>query len=320
MRVLLKTHPEASKLVGPNPTSAFWVFAIVGLQIAVAIALRNQPLWVIIAASWLVGAFADHALWVMIHECTHNLVFRKPASNSLLQIFANLPIVFPSAISFRIYHLKHHQYQGDLDRDADLARPFEARLVGRSTFGKTLWFFLFFLSQAVRVSFLKGIKWMNGWVALNLLAEVVFLVALTHFFGWGALAYMAGSSIFAVGLHPVGGRWVQEHYTVSAPQETYSYYGPLNKIAFNVGYHNEHHDLMGVSWNNLPKLRALAPELYDTLYWHPSWSKLLFRFLTDPNLGLDSRVYRTHDKKPTKAAAAVAQKSKFELEDGLDPA
>ena len=59
------------------------------------------------------------------------------------------------------------------------------------------------------------------------------------------------SFVFSIGLHPVGARWIQEHYLIAPPQETYSYYGPLNKVAFNVGYHNEHHDFSFVPWNNL---------------------------------------------------------------------
>ena len=80
-----------------------------------------------------------------------------------------------------------------------------------------------------------------------------------------ALAYLALSTFFALGLHPVGGRWIQEHYETRKGQETYSYYGPLNRTCFNMGYHNEHHDFAGVPWNNLPKLKKLAPDYYDSL-------------------------------------------------------
>jgi sphingolipid delta-4 desaturase len=48
-----------------------------------------------------------------------------------------------------------------------------------------------------------------------------------------------------------------------------------------MGYHNEHHDLPSIPWNNLPKLRAMAPEFYSNLKYHSSWSRLLFSsFLT----------------------------------------
>jgi sphingolipid delta-4 desaturase len=292
MKKILTAHPDVKKLYGNNPNSAFWVFGLVLAQIAVAIGLAHSSWWLLFIAAYTFGAFANHALWVLIHECTHNLVFKTRAANSLLQIFANLPIVFPSAMSFRTYHLQHHLHQGDFDKDADLPRPFEARWIGNSFIGKSVWMFFFFASQLVRVPFLKGIKLFNAWTLLNTVVEFSFLGALTYLLGWKALAFLGLSSVFSIGLHPMGARWIQEHYVVQPNQETYSYYGQLNRLAFNVGYHNEHHDFMRVSWRNLPKLRALAPEFYDILYFHTSWPALLWRFLTDRNLSLYSRVIR----------------------------
>jgi sphingolipid 4-desaturase/C4-monooxygenase len=93
-------------------------------------------------------------------------------------------------------------------------------------------------------------------------------------------------------LHPVGARWIQEHYTYDFDQETFSYYGPINRVALNMGYHNEHHDLPSVPWNNLPRLRAMAPEFYHNLKYHSSWSRLLCQFVFDKRYSLYSRVER----------------------------
>ena len=71
-----------------------------------------------------------------------------------------------------------------------------------------------------------------------------------------------------------------------------SYYGPLNAIAMNVGHHNEHHDLPSVPWQHLPAIRREAPEFYDTLHSHDSWSGLMARFVFDPRLSLFSRMTR----------------------------
>ena len=66
-----------------------------------------------------------------------------------------------------------------------------------------------------------------------------------------------------------------------------------------MGYHNEHHDLPSIPWNNLPKLRAMAPEFYDNLKYHSSWSRLLLQFVFDKRYSLYSRVERmkeSHDR------------------------
>ena len=170
---------------------------------------------------YTIGASANHALWLLIHECTHNLVFKTTAANSWLQIFANLPFIFPSAMSFRTFHIKHHLFQGDYERDADLPRPFEAEWVGNSTFRKTLWFLFFFASQMIRVPYLKGIEVFNAWVAANWCVEIAFLCGIGWLGGSKALVYLAVSSVFSIGLHPLGARWIPGHYVVHENQETY---------------------------------------------------------------------------------------------------
>lgn len=292
-RRLLKDHPEVRTLFGHTRSTAWFVLAWVAFQLVASACMVRLPLWAVVLLAWCVGAFADHALWTLIHECTHNLVFRRPRNNALLQILANLPIVFPAAISFRKFHLLHHRFQGDLELDADLASPFEARLVGNSTLRKALWMLTFFAWQAARVPRLKQVRMWDGWYVANVAVQVLFVGALWALVGWQAVVYLTLSSIFSIGLHPLGARWIQEHYLTSDGQETFSYYGVLNRLAFNVGYHNEHHDLMMVPWSRLPKVRAIAPELYEPLVCHRSWTQLWLRFLFDPKLSLFSRRVRS---------------------------
>ncbi len=290
---IITKYPEIKKLMGRNPNTFYYTLGIVILQIAVAFAVSGYAWWVALIAAYAVGAFANHALFVLMHEFTHNMVFKNRTANLWGGILCDLPNAFPTSVSFRKYHLKHHAFQGHYDIDADLPSSWEAKLIGSNFIGKSLWLMFFPVFTALRPPRLKEIKFASKWIYINILTVIVFNVCIYLFMGPIALAYFAFSFVFSIGLHPLGARWIQEHFLVAPPQETYSYYGILNKVAFNVGYHNEHHDFAYVPWNNLPKIKAIAPEYYETLVYHTSWTKLLLQWIFDKELSLFSRVLRT---------------------------
>lgn len=290
---ILKKYPQIKDLMGKNFNTIYYIIGIVAFQILIAYLVRDLAWYWVAAIAWTVGAFANHALFVLIHECTHNMVFKSRVANLWAGILCDLPNAFPSSVGFRKYHLKHHAFQGHYDIDADIPSRWEAKMIGKSFIGKSIWLLLFPLFQALRPPRLKEIQFSNKWIWINLLSVLAFDIAVIYFWGWIPILYLTLSFFFSVGLHPLGGRWIQEHYLVRPPQETYSYYGPLNALAFNVGFHNEHHDFSYIPWNNLPKVRTIAPEFYDTLYYHTSWSKLTLQFLTDGDLSLFSRTLRS---------------------------
>jgi sphingolipid delta-4 desaturase len=208
-------------------------------------------------------------------------------------MIANLPHIVPGYASFEKYHIKHHSFQGIHELDADLPNYWEAKMINNYFIGKTMWLLFFPVFQATRVSRIKELNLWDGLLITNLAVQVVFNVAIWYFMGPQAFGFLFLSFWFSIGLHPVGARWIQEHYlTFESEQETYSYYGPLNTVAFNVGFHNEHHDFPSIPWNRLPKIRKTAPGYYDTLYYHNSWTGLFFRFLFSQEISLFHRIVR----------------------------
>jgi len=290
---ILKAHPEVRSLFGRTPATALVVAAILALQLGLAYALRSQPWWVLVLCAFSVGAVVHHTCFVVIHEATHSLVFKGRTANLLVAIAANLLHLIPSAVTFTRFHLVHHRHQGEYELDADLASHLEAKLVGNSVLGKTLWFAFFPLFQSLRMMrFSQTVGFWEPWTITNAVVVFAFDAAVYYFMGPVAFGYLLLSTFFSVGLHPLGGRLIQEHFIVAPPQETYSYYGIANLPALNVGFHNEHHDFSAIPWNNLPKLKALAPEFYDTLVSHRSWTALVLKFIFDPKLNLYSRITR----------------------------
>ena len=249
-------------------------------------------------------------------------------ANRLLAIFANLPIGIPYSASFRVrerkpqkelklltrkqpYHLTHHKSLGVDGLDTDLPTALEAVFLD-SVAGKAFFatFQIFF--YALRPMFIYKLPFTNLHAA-NIAAQLLFDAAIYHYLSSHALAYFILSSFLAGSLHPCAGHFIAEHYVFDRSRktqaarskstaanknnntplpETYSYYGPLNLLTYNVGLHNEHHDFPAIPWSRLPALHEIAKEFYADLPSHDSWVYVLWQFVWDKEVGLWCRVKR----------------------------
>ncbi|KAI5958688.1 DES1 [Candida pseudojiufengensis] len=313
-KLILEKYPEVRKLTGYEPKTKWYVLLVVLLQLSVSYYLRNTPVLSLkfIGLSYIIGATANQAIFLAIHELSHNLLFKKPLHNKLFAILTNIPIGIPYSASFQPYHQLHHKFMGDEYLDTDLPTKFESiilsNLLGKVFFATCQIFF-----YALRPMFITQIKFTYIHL-LNIIFQILFDNIWVKLFGWKSLIYFIMSSFLAGSLHPCAGHFIAEHYVLNEnntprtelkngsnvipiPAETYSYYGSLNYLTWNVGYHNEHHDFPYIAWTKLPELRRIASEFYDPLPKVNSWCGVLWWFIfNDVNL-LWNRVKRQGKEK-----------------------
>ncbi|KAG9190560.1 sphingolipid 4-desaturase/C4-monooxygenase [Alternaria panax] len=302
-----EVHQGASvtKLCGPEPLTKYVVLLVVSVQVLCAYLLRDTPVisWPFFLTAYIVGATASQNLFLAIHEISHNLAFRSPLANRIFAVFANLPIGIPYSASFRPYHLAHHKSLGVNGIDTDLPTAFEAIFLD-SVAGKAFFATFQILFYALRPMFVYALP-ITKIHLFNIVIQLAFDYALVRFAGGRALGYLIMSSFLAGSLHPCAGHFIAEHYVFEKPNkdaanpankiplpETYSYYGPLNLLTYNVGLHNEHHDFPAIPWTRLHALNRIAHDFYKDLPQHKSWVYVLWQFIWDKDISLWCRVKR----------------------------
>jgi sphingolipid delta-4 desaturase len=294
----LAERPEVRALFGYDRRTALLTVPAVAVQLVIAAAAQRfaaHHSWLATAAllgvaAYVIGAVLNHWSGVVIHEASHNLCAKTTAANRWIAIFANLPVIVPSAMSFRRHHWGHHRYLGIVGLDNDLPTRFEVERLGQCWLGKVLWLFTYPLFGTMARGYLRKPE---RWEVIGFIVQLAANVAIVLALGPVAIAYLLLSTYFAYGPHPIAGHFVHEHYLWSRKQETYSYYGPFNLVALNMGFHNEHHDFPMVPGWRLPELHRLLEGHYGALSSDASWSKVLWRFLFDPSIGHHSRFERS---------------------------
>ena len=268
-RQLLRAHPQLKQLIGPYPLSSLYIALILVAQLGLGSFINDKAWYWTLLVAYTFGACFNLALFSMIHEVSHGLVFKRPTWNYLIGFVANFSLFIPLSVNYRYYHLAHHRFIGQARRDVDMPTIGEAAWVGNLWWRKILWLVFFFWPYGVVRSLRNmSVPKFDRMIGLNCIVQFAFLTFVYLIFGLQGLSYFALSTLFSISLSPAfGARGLLEHFVVSEGQETYSYYGPYNRISFNNGYHHEHHDLIGIPWVRLPFVRKICITTSRILLW-----------------------------------------------------
>lgn len=320
-KLILAKYPQVKELMKTDTNFKWQVTAVVLFQFfSLFLISKIESYFGLFLCAYFLTGVLNHALMLAVHEIAHHQAFGQGsvAKNRIFGMFANLPIGAPMSVSFKKYHLDHHKYQGDELLDTDIPCELEGKLF-TTTSTKILWIFLQPFFYIFRPFFVNP-KPLTRYELLNTIIQFSYNYLVYYLFGFRMIIYILFSTAIVMGLHPCAGHFVAEHYILFKENseeinpdtleegvsksngkilipETCSYYGILNLLTFNVGYHVEHHDFPSIPGSKLPQVRKIAPEFYDCLEHHTSWSWVIYQYIVDPKVGPFARVKRKHINK-----------------------
>jgi sphingolipid delta-4 desaturase len=233
---ILSSHPSIKQYMGIDPSTKYKVLFWVFVQLSSLHLLQGASNQTWLFCCYTLSGSINHMMTLAMHELSHNLGSKSVFWNRILAIIANLPMGIPAAASFKRYHMEHHKYQGEDVLDVDIPTNAEGWFF-HSTPRKIVWCLLQPLFYSLRPLFVNP-KRPGYWEYINILCIVVFDACIVFIWGIKELLYLVVGTLFGMGLHPVAGHFIAEHYVMNEGQETYSYYGPLNWLTFNVGEFN----------------------------------------------------------------------------------
>src|SRR5690606_34817547 len=108
-RAIVRAHPEAADLAGPNPLSVLAIPVLLAIHWSLAWLVSGTGLLTVFVVAFLLGQLVIHAAGALLHETTHRLVFRGSAAKLAFDI--GLEIImgsFAKQLTYQHEHLTSH--------------------------------------------------------------------------------------------------------------------------------------------------------------------------------------------------------------------
>jgi len=262
-RAILNAHPEVRECMIVDPSFKYVAVACATTQLLIAYLLRDEPLGYVLFMGAVVGTIFDCAITNSVHELIHEMAIENwPLANKILSGYVNLALFLPFAAGYHRSHRHHHSFLGT-DLDAKYPTMEEALQYDQNIIGRLKYIFTHPLQGGSRWNKIVPGDPPNEYMKWN--ERTVYLVDALILIFWGyksllylLVAFWINDTIFIQGSKNFVDHWVSENETYTS-----SYYGWVNMIDFNIGYHREHHDFPNVPGRYLALITKMAPEFYE---------------------------------------------------------
>lgn len=296
-RQVIARDPVLRDITGPDWRTVLALPVIFALHWSIAWLVSDASILLIFLAAFFAGQMLIHSAGALLHETAHKLVFRGNRAKLAFDLgLEAIMTTYAQQLTYQHEHISsHHPYIGDYERDyehEDIC-ALQSRMTLRSDNPRLqrLLTLLTLVLHALPFGVFVGDKvlpWLNAritgrpqqdprrhtgatqppvwqqrlFIAVSLATNGAMLLLLGP---WALLYHLWALSLFLgkMGIWNLG-QSLSEHAGSDDVNPTRSYYGWLNLILFNTGYHNEHHTFPNVAWTRLPLLKRRAPEHFTS--------------------------------------------------------
>uniref|UniRef100_A0A915KTR5 Sphingolipid delta4-desaturase N-terminal domain-containing protein n=1 Tax=Romanomermis culicivorax TaxID=13658 RepID=A0A915KTR5_ROMCU len=297
---ILGKHPEIKKLMKSDGDRNLVLTGLALTVCQISFGLINdwltyaplRFLFICVVGTWLTTAVMLH-----VHEAAHGLIFgpNHVWKNRIYGLVINLSLGLPFYSFFKKHHKSHHKSMGDEFLDCEYPSDLEVALFSDTSLGKYLWILANPVIYTIRTPVLMVQRFKWGWDVeefINIFTIIAFNGLLFYLDCCQMVNYLFCCSMIASQSNMFGFWGLMSHTEFIKYRETYSYYGILNKIYINFGYHVEHHDFPGIPSKYLPEIHRIAPEYYEENFVLNSFLVAVIKFIFDPKVGVQSRLKR----------------------------